>query len=334
MEIIGNEIKQNLSNKFSCNICNYLTSRKSNLQTHYNSIKHKNKQLEINGNQVKQNLSNKYSCKECNYYTCRKSNLQNHFRSNKHICLIQQLSKQETSNQFTCNNCSKMYHSASGLWKHNKTCKSNIVANGIDKDFILALFNSNQEFQKSMFELFKEKTTNNSHNNTNNSHNKSFNLQFFLNETCKDAMNISEFVSSIVPTIEDLETTGRLGYAEGVSKIFIKKLNELGTDYRPVHCTDEKREVLYIKENNTWNKETEEKPILTKAIKQVAYKNIGKIIEWQKMYPDCTDSDSRKNDLYLNIVSNSMPGSSIEESEQNYKKIINKITKEVVVDKD
>ena len=290
--------------------------------------------MEIIGNEKNEGFYCKKCCFNCHY----KSDWDRHIMTRKHSAQSQMEitgnEKNEKNEKHKCNNCSKIYHSASGLWKHKKTCKSNSLENGIDKHFILALFNSNQEFQKSMFELFKEKTTNNSHNNTNNSHNKSFNLQFFLNETCKDAMNISEFVSSIVPTIEDLETTGRLGYAEGVSRIFIKKLNELGTDYRPVHCTDEKREVLYIKENNTWNKETEEKPILTKAIKQVAHKNIGKIIEWQNMYPDCTDSDSRKNDLYLNIVSNSMSGSSIEESDKNYCKIINKITKEVVVNKE
>jgi hypothetical protein len=292
---------------------------------------------------VNQNLPKfcpRFYCEKCDYGTSKKSSYDDHILSAKHnfstkINLCQPNSAQILPKHIC--QCGKIYKDKSGLWRHKKVCKKfeNINENNINK-----LIHDNSILQNTLLEIVKQGLlTNNNHSinnshNTNNSHNKSLNLQFFLNETCKDAMNLSEFVSSIVPTIEDLETTGRLGYAEGVSRIFIKKLNELGTDYRPVHYSDQKREVLYIKENNTWNKETEEKPILTKAIKQVAHKNIAKIIEWQKMYPDCTDSDSRKNDLYLNIVSNSMPGSSIEESEQNYKKIINKITKEVVVDKD
>jgi len=316
MESIGNQIKQKLSNNFSCEICDYNTYRKSNLKNHFQSIRHKNKQMEMNGNQIKQKLSNNIFCQSCKQTNTNQNNTINQ------SCLI---------NSFVCNICSKIYHSQSGLWKHKKNCNTNNANNIIDKDFIMALINSNQEFQKSMFELFKEKTTTNSHNN---SHNKSFNLQFFLNEQCKDAMNLSEFVSSIVPTMEDLETTGRLGYAEGISRIFIKKLDEVGTNLRPVHCTDLKREVLYIKEGDKWEKDDETKTTLTKAIKSVSRKSANNILVWRDKNRGCTDSDSRKNDLYLNIVSNSMSGSTEEETEKNYNKIINKITKEVVVDKD
>jgi hypothetical protein len=147
-------------------------------------------------------------------------------------------------------------------------------------------------------------------------------------------MNLSEFVSSIVPSIEELETTGRLGYAEGISRIMINKLNDIGVHYRPVHCTDGKREVFYIKEDNCWEKESETKPILTKAIKQVAYKNIKGIIEWKELNPGCHDPDSNKNDLYLKIVSNSISGSSKEESEKNYEKIISNVAKRVTIDKE
>jgi hypothetical protein len=300
-------------------------------------------------------IPKKFFCETCDYTTSSNKDFNKHILTRKHN--ISQNGNQvetgknpKTTQDFLCD-CGKIYKNRSGLWKHQKICneihdssKNNTSNNNaINSDIIIKLIADNSEIMMKLMkdntelqtiikDLVKNGITNNSHNT--NSHNKSFNLQFFLNETCKDAMNLSDFVSSIVPTIEDLEATGRLGYAEGVSRIFIKKLNEVGADYRPVHCTDEKREVLYIKENNTWNKETEEKPILTKAIKQVAHKNIGKIIEWKNMYPDCTDSDSRKNDLYLNIVSNSMSGSSIEETNKNYSKIINKITKEVVVDKD
>ena len=155
-----------------------------------------------------------------------------------------------------------------------------------------------------------------------------------MNEECKDALNISEFVSSIKVELEDLEATGRLGYVEGVSRIMNKNLKELDINKRPIHCSDLKREVLYIKNNDEWTKEEEEKPILKKAIKQVAFENIKKIGEWKQKHPGCTDSDSRKNDLYLNIVGNAMSGSTTEEQVKNINKIISKVAKDAVIDKE
>jgi hypothetical protein len=122
-----------------------------------------------------------------------------------------------------------------------------------------------------------------------------------LNEQCKDALNIGEFVDSIKLQLTDLENTGRTGYVEGISKILIKNLNELDVIKRPIHCSDLKREVLYIKDNDEWTKETDDKPVLKNAIKQVANKNIKQISEWTNLYPDCKKSDSKKNNQYLNI---------------------------------
>jgi hypothetical protein len=191
------------------------------------------------------------------------------------------------------------------------------------------------EQQKQILEVCKNGTNNNNNNNNNttNSHNKTFNLQFFLNEECKDALNISEFVSSIKIQLEDLETTGQLGYVEGVSNIINRNLNDLDQTKRPIHCSDAKREVLYIKNDDQWIKENETKPILTKAIKQIANENIKQISEWRKKYPDCTKSESRKNDQYLNIVSNAMSGITTEEQLSNYEKIISRVAKEVVIEK-
>ena len=133
--------------------------------------------------------------------------------------------------------------------------------------------------------------------------------------------------------MEDLEATGRLGYVEGVSRIMNKNLNELDVNKRPIHCSDIKREVLYIKNDDQWTKEEDNKPILKKAIKQVALENIRQISEWKKKYPDCTDSESRKNDTYLKIVSNSMSGLTTEEQIKNIDKIISKVAKEAVINK-
>jgi hypothetical protein len=180
--------------------------------------------------------------------------------------------------------------------------------------------------------LVENGVTSNSHNTTNND-NKTFNLNFFLNETCKDALNIQEFVSSIKVNLDDLENTGRQGYIQGITNIFLKNLNNLEKNERPIHCSDVKREVLYIKDDNQWIKETDQKPILTKAIKTIANENIKKIKHWKEMNPDCTDSDSKKNNLYLKIVSNSMNGLTEEESNKNMNKIISNVAKEVIIDK-
>jgi hypothetical protein len=174
---------------------------------------------------------------------------------------------------------------------------------------------------------------NNSNNNTTNIDNKTFNLNLFLNETCKNAMNISDFVSSIRVNLEDLEYTGRQGYIQGISNIILNNLQKLEQHERPLHCNDLKREILYIKENNKWEKEKDNKPILTKAIKTIANENIKQIKFWREKYPDCTDADSKKNNLYLKIVSNSMNGLTEEEGHRNIDKIISNVAKEVIIDK-
>lgn len=201
-----------------------------------------------------------------------------------------------------------------------------------DKELIKFLIKENAEFKNLILEILnKDKSyiTNNHITNSNNT----FNLQFFLNEQCKDALNIDEFVETIKIQLTDLEATGRLGYVEGVSRIINKNLNGLDKFKRPIHCSDIKRETLYIKNNNEWTKEDSDKLMLTRAIKQVANKNIRQICEWKKEHPDCTDSESKKNDLFLKIVSNSMSGLTSEEQCKNYEKIISNVAKEVIIEK-
>jgi uncharacterized protein (UPF0305 family) len=147
-------------------------------------------------------------------------------------------------------------------------------------------------------------------------------------------MNISDFVSSIKVTLEDLEYTGRQGYIQGISNIILNNLQKLEQHERPLHCNDLKREILYIKENNRWEKETMQKPILTKVIKTIANENIKQIKHWRDKYPDCTDAESKKNNMYLKIVSNSMNGLTEEESNKNIDKIISNVAKEVIIDKE
>jgi len=282
----------------------------------------------------------KFVCSTCDFKCCKKGDWNRHILTDKHISLNNP--KLMSSNHFKTYQCScgKEYKHMSTLCAHKKKClkkeEEDIIIDGInikDKDALLIhLLKQNGELQKSLIEMSKEKsiTNNNIHNN---SHNKTFNLQFFLNETCKNAMNITDFVSSIKTSLEDLEFTGRNGYIEGVSNIIFKNLTNLEKNERPIHCSDLKREVLYIKDSDEWVKETEEKPILTKAIKVIANENIKKIKDWKEKNPDCTDPDSKKNNLFLKIVSNSMNGTTEEESSKNINKIISNVAKEVIIEK-
>ena len=291
-------------------------------------------------------------CKFCDYICYKKQHYNQHLLTNKHKNNeINNVENKIVKNIFDCD-CGKKYKDRTGLWKHKRTCnlvkKSDLpIVNNNNNDItfltnlVLEVVKNNSELQKQnqelqiqMLEVIKNGTNNTTTNSNNNITNKTFNLQFFLNEECKDALNISEFVSSIKMDLDDLEKTGLLGYVEGISNIINKNLNDLDETRRPIHCSDVKREVLYIKNDDQWIKENgTNKPVLTKAIKQVAHENIRQISEWRKRHPDCTDPDSKKNDLYLNIVSNAMSGSTSEEQVKNYEKIISNVAKEVTIDK-
>ena len=259
---------------------------------------------------------------------------------------------------FTCKKCNKGYTSKNSLWYHRKKCldelnNTNIknpvnavnVVNVVNdtniqnfSELLTKLVSQNNEFMQQIVELQKNNGNNNSNNNSNNNinvtnNNNNFNLNVFLNETCKDAINLTDFVDSLVLGINDLEETSRLGYAKGISKIFINGLNKLDVCKRPLHCSDLKRNTIYIKDDNQWTKENNDKQSLTKAIKQVSHKNIKNIFEWQKMNPSYNDSNSKQNDRYNKIICESMSGSSKEEQMDNYDKIIKNITKEIVIDK-
>jgi hypothetical protein len=234
----------------------------------------------------------------------------------------------------------------SSLCKHKKTCiiEPIIVEPLLNNEFenpenlIKYLMKENAEFKQLLIDQNKQmmgqmveiakKTGNNITNNN------SFNLNMYLNETCKDALNIMDFVNQLKIGIKDLEETGRLGFADGISKIFINGLKQLDVSNRPVHCSDSKREILYIKNNNEWNKEDDERKVLTSAIKHVVNKNIKQIPEWTKVNPDYNDYHSKQNDKYLQIVMESMSGSSQEEANKNYNKIIKNIAKETVIEKE
>jgi hypothetical protein len=294
------------------------------------------------------NISNFY-CNSCDFRCSKKGDWNRHIVRPKHIKVTQgDAQVTEKTSVFICDLCNKKYLSRNGLWKHKQKCitkdeekdDKEIMFDGInikDKDaLVLHLLKQNTDLQNKIIDMVSNtNNTNISHNNSHNtnSNNKTFNLQFFLNETCKNAMNITDFVSSIKMELEDLEYTGRTNYVEGISSIVIKNLNNVEKQLRPLHCSDYKREVLYIKNNDEWTKESDNKPILTNAIKQIANENIKQINKWVQQYPDCVKADSKKNDLYLKIVSNSMIGLTKEEGDKNINKIISNVAKNVTIDK-
>jgi len=304
--------------------------------------------MEVFGTNIKQKLSKKYCCEFCHYSTERKSNMGNHNKSAKHTMESNGTKiKQKLSNNFECENCNKMYQTSSGLWKHRQKCQKNkehteSIENSITPDLIIQIIKQNQELQKQNYdlqtqvlELCKNGIHNNDSNNSNNtnSHNKTFNLQFFLNETCKDAMNIMDFVDSIKIQLTDLEKVGKIGYVEGISNIIVKNLNSLDETKRPVHCTDSKREVMYVKDEDKWEKENEEKKKLRKAIKHIAHKNSKLLRDFKTKHPDCEKSDSKFSDQYNKLIIEAMGGKGDNDLEKE-DKIIKNIAKEVTIDKE
>ena len=292
-----------------------------------------------------------FNCQNCHYNTSKKSSYEKHLTTSKHIQLTT-VNKPGTDclqnftdyNTFICHNCDKKYKSRVGLWKHKKKCsQSNAQTQQpsttntdepTDKQLIMMLIKENVEVKTMMMEqqnLMLEVIKNGTHNTTNNhtnSHNKAFNLNFFLNETCKDAMNIMDFVDSIKLQLSDLERVGDIGFVDGISNIIIKNLKDLDVTERPIHCTDKKREVLYVKDKDKWEKD-EEKNKIKKAIKKVANKNIRLLPAFKEKYPDCNNSISNHSDKYNKIIIESM-----DTDGENENRIIKNISKQVIVQKD
>jgi len=294
-----------------------------------------------------------YLCEKCDFNTCNKNDYNRHLKTKKHISNdFSSFSMEKTQkNSYTCD-CGKTYKDNSGLWRHKKKCNEgeNISIDIQDaqksdeinelKGFMKYLMQENSEMKtmmleqaNMMLEVIKNGTVANSHNtNTNNSHNKAFNLQFFLNETCKDAMNITDFVESIKLQLSDLENVAEVGYIEGISNIIVKNLKKLDVTQRPVHCTDKKRETMYVKDEDTWEKDEENKQ-MHKVVKKVTDKNARLILKYKEAHPDCMTYHSRFNDKYNKIIVESMGGSGNNMFEKE-EKIIAKVSKEVTVDKE
>ena len=290
-----------------------------------------------------------FYCESCNYKCSRKYDFNKHLMTLKHQnvdkCLpnidqeiVKVANLVNTSDivihkNYTCH-CGKSYFHKQSLYVHRKKCN---FKEKIDDEFMMKLVldvvKNNSEMQKTMIDMFKSGALGSMNNSHNHSHNKTFNLQFFLNETCKDAMNIMDFVKDIKINVADLEDVGKLGYIDGISNIIIKNLKEIDVSKRPFHCSDIKREVLYVKDQDKWQKENVDKDKIRHAIKHIAHKNIQVIPEWKKENPDYTLNDGYSNDQFMQIVMESMGGSDKKQEFTYQDKIISNVAKHVVIDK-
>ena len=287
----------------------------------------------------------KYYCTKCDFECCKKYSWDRHLNTLKHQNDINgdifEGKKGEKGQKciFKCNFCEREYHQKRNLWRHNKICgqndnkineKDNYHNNDNDK-LIEHLMKENKEMKELILEIVKTGTTNNSHNTT-NSHNKAFNLNFFLNETCKNAMNITDFVDSIKLQLADFINVGELGFVEGISNIIAKNLNSLDETIRPIHCTDQKRETFYVKDQDKWEKEEQDKKRIKKMIKKVAFKNENLMRNFKDVYPDYNDPNSKRSDQYSKTVIEAMGGIGNNDDDKETK-IIKNIKKEVIIDK-
>ena len=305
--------------------------------------------METLGNKKTPKNPKKYNCDTCMFSSCNLKDFKKHISTIKHKKHeMETFGNKKTpilpENNYFCD-CGIRFVSRAGLWKHHKTCgvflnkKTPDDNEEFDKDMLIDIIKQNHDFQKDMqkqmFDFMKNNVGyNNSINTINNlnSNNKTFNLQFFLNETCKDAMNIMDFVESVKLQVSDLENVGKVGYIEGISNIIIKNLQALDIEKRPVHCADQKREVIYIKDEDIWEKEDATNKKLRKAIRMIAHKNICMLKDFREKYPDCEEYNSKKNSQYNKIVYESMGGKGDDDYDKDTK-IIKKIAKNVIIDK-
>ena len=296
--------------------------------------------MTTNDNEFYAKNSFKYCCELCDFNTSKKIDYDRHTQTKKHKNNVLTTDDNEkNSNKYECECCEKKYNDRAGLWRHKKKCLGiNTIINNddpTDKELILMLIKQNSQLIQQNADLVKNGTHNttisNNSNNT-NSHNKTFNLQFFLNETCKDAMNIMDFVDSIKLQLCDLENVGKLGFIDGISNIIVKNLNSLDETKRPVHCTDTKREVMYVKDENKWEKEDESKPKIRKMIKHVTHKNTKLLKDFKAKYPGCEKSESKYSNSYDKLVVEAFGGKG-DNDEEKENKIIRKISNVTTIDK-
>jgi hypothetical protein len=305
-----------------------------------------------------------FNCEYCSFTCSKKSNYNQHLLTSKHINhanahFLEQKNADPESTHYTCKKCSKNYKARNSLWYHEQHCEllttkiektTNSSSEDMQMNLILELVKQNQDFKNlliqqssqmmeqnnTILEVAKNSQVNNintiSHSNNNNN-NKTFNLNFFLNETCKDAMNMKDFIKSLELTLPELEKMGEIGFAEGMSRLFVDRLNKLDITKRPIHCSDVKREIIHIKDDNKWERDNANLDRLRKIIKQLTIKNILRVDDWKKANTGCTEYNSRKNGQYLKIHIQALGPVDDAEVKRDFGKIIRRVAETTAIDK-
>jgi hypothetical protein len=335
LETLGNnKVAENTYN-FYCEKCNYYCNKKSSYTKHLTTEKHTNNMTRVNDTTVEDNETNLLNCHLCNKEFVNRSGLWKHRKKcvqEQNICKVID-KKPEEENKVSITNNIPMELILEVI-KQSKEIQNVLIEQTKELQNKLLekenqLLEQNAEHHKQLVELAKKPNMVNS-NITNNQ----FNLNFFLNETCKNAMNIQDFINSIKLTTSDFETTGRIGFVDGISRIFINELKRLEVERRPLHCTDVKRETVYVKDNDTWEKENQEKKKLKWAINSIAQLNLNQVQQWQQEYPECKENNTVANTKFTEMAMVALGGFGDEQETKFRDKIMKNILKEIVVSKD
>jgi len=285
----------------------------------------------------------KYICENCDGQWSRKADSERHLSTRKHKMIVNGSNLATKSEKKYFCECGKSYTHDSGYYRHKKTCtfisaekeSNNDNGNGgIDKEILLQVIQNQNNLQNLVVKEIIPKIGNNNNNtNCNNTTNK-FNMNIFLNETCKDAMPLMDFINNLKLSVEDLDNTGKEGLVKGLTDIITKGLNDLDVTKRPIHCSDIKRETLYIKDEDKWIKDDKDKSMVSHAIRKVKRDADRFFPKWLEQHPNCWDQESPYHEQYMTMVTNRFGKGEENFQEKNTKKVIKNIAKEVIVDKE
>jgi hypothetical protein len=347
---------QKIPKNYLCIKCNYSSSNKKDYNRHLLTAKHN---LEANGSKKSPN----FACFFCDYISSNKKDYNKHLLTRKHIM---EANGSKKSPNFACKYCNKHYKSRGSYWKHQQTCSimlstadstTYLENNDCSKDHIIDILKQNQDFKRLMLEqstqiqlqqyettqLYKqneelhkqmikavESSGNTIQNQTINNNHQKFNLNFFLNTTCKDAMNMSDFIENINIEFKDIENIGKLGYISGMTEMILSRIQDLDITKRPLHCTDLKRETMYIKDNDEWSKDTSENAKLRDMVSIVAKQNYNTVPLWRKEHPECNVSDHPSYNLCIDMMRNIIGDVGSEQARLD-SKVIKNISKSLFV---
>ena len=336
-------VEKKIATFFCCESCDYSTCKKNDYTKHCLTAKH------INATNFEKKIATIFFCESCDYSTCKKTDYTKHCLTAKHKIYINVA--QKIVDEFCCE-CGNIYKHRQGLVKHKKKCpfvhSNKSVPSNLTTAMVVELIKENQEFKSMLIEQQKENkelmnkmmeitqtsitvptTINHNNNNNTTNNNNQFNLNFFLNETCKNAINFTDFIDNIHVTDDDLENNVRMGFVDGITKIIMDNLKQLELNNRPIHCTDVKRETIYVKDENQWEKDSS-KEVIQKGIQEITRKNMCQLTEWRENNPEYDDIETETGEKSIVMQQNSMAGA---KRDKFYPKIIKNIAKKTIIEK-